>query len=166
MTLVPFDLSDAELLVDWVPDAEALFRWCGDYIPWPLTVEGIARHLREVEMIRFFLEENGVKVGYMAIRKMSGTESRIQTVLVSENAGRGRGYGKAMLRLAMEEAVLRFASTEFSLAVFEDNHRARNCYAALGFEVVARDPDGMRFEGKPWPLLEMRLVPEQEEDTP
>lgn len=75
-------------------------------------------------------------------------EDKVEMLFLTPDS-RGKGIGKALLTYAIEE----MSATKVD--VNEQNPHATSFYQRAGFEVCGRSPlDG---QGKPYPLLHMRL---------
>ena len=69
---------------------------------------------------------------------------------------RGRGYGKAMLRLGLQYAFEIYGAEKASLGVFENNPSAYFCYKAAGFtDVPMEKPETYQVLGEDWACREM-----------
>jgi ribosomal protein S18 acetylase RimI-like enzyme len=88
-----------------------------------------------------------------------GWTSRLAAMAVAPDF-RGRGLGKKVMKVALEEAVLRKDRTML-LEVFEQNPAAVSLYTGLGFRPVRRlfgydfDPHGGKRASEPEPLQEI-----------
>ncbi len=60
-----------------------------------------------------------------------------------------------MLGQLVELAKEKYCASLLSLAVFERNIVARNCYEFLGFTVTSRENGSRSFDGEVWGLLRM-----------
>lgn len=107
----------------------------------------------------FALEEAGRLVGYAGLRAPDGAkDADVQTIAIAADA-RGRGYGRALLRALLDEAVTRRVAEVF-LEVRADNPTAQALYVSEGFSELGRrpayyQPDGvdavvMRLDLRAW----------------
>lgn len=64
-----------------------------------------------------------------------------------ERAFRGRGYGSALLRAAIDWARSTRELAWIDLSVFAHNFRAQRLYASFGFVEIGRTQDAYRMEG-------------------
>lgn len=134
---------------------EASVRATHHFLP-PGEIEALRPLVRECYLpalrIYAYLDEQGTPLGFMGI----GGE-RLEMLFVAPEA-RGQGVGKALLRYGVERYRVR------ELDVNEQNPQARDFYRHMGFEVVGRSAlDG---EGRPFPLLHMRLAAYSQQDRP
>lgn len=85
------------------------------------------------------LEEAGRLIGYAGLRAPAGArDGDIQTIALDE-AARGRGSGRALLRTLLSKAHERRVREVF-LEVRDDNPVARGLYASEGFVEAGRRP--------------------------
>ncbi|MCR2815817.1 ribosomal protein S18-alanine N-acetyltransferase [Microbacterium jiangjiandongii] len=107
----------------------------------------------------FALEQDGRLVGYAGLRAPDGAkDADVQTIAIAADA-RGRGYGRALLRALLDEAVTRRVAEVF-LEVRADNPTAQALYVSEGFSELGRrpayyQPDGvdavvMRLDLRAW----------------
>ncbi len=102
----------------------------------------------------FILVVSGVSAGYVELFKVAESHFRICRVFVS-NDFRGQGISKQMLGQLIELAKEKYTTSVLSLAVFEQNTVARNCYESLGFSITSYEVGTRSFEGEEWGLLHM-----------
>ena len=67
----------------------------------------------------------------------------------------GKGYGKQLLQLAIQEATHEFGAKKITLGVFDNNPSAFHCYESVGFRVVGTD--SYFIDGEEWTEKEMEL---------
>ena len=160
MEIVPFDVRDSALLIQWVDNEETHQLWGGDSIyHWPITVDQVTHHVLKPETRAFTLMSGRLKMGYVELIHLSQMEYEISRVIISEEIGRGMGYGKTMLRLLIEQAKLYYQAEVLSLRVFSHNDPAIRCYLSLGFKFSLSPTRICRFNGHDWTLQKMyRLI--------
>lgn len=128
----PYVESDEQKILSWCDSEDTFNKWtAGTLGAYPITSD---KFRKMSNMMRFVAMDDGEPVGYFILRNPNGAidELRIGYVLVDPGR-RGEGIGKAMLRLALSFAFGLYHATRVTLAVFEDNVRARACYEAIGF---------------------------------
>lgn len=158
MILRTFGEDDAPLLCSWIPDARANFLWGGPAFPYPLQVEAVCEHIAKPEVTPFLLIEDGEPVGYIDLYQVTPEEIRLCRVLVAHPQSRGKGWGKQLVKLALQVAKERKAVKRVSLAVFDQNEAAKACYQSLGFKVLPEETKVRRFGEENWTLLRMMKV--------
>ena len=103
-------------------------------------------------------------VGYITLRTPADdpTEQRLGFVIVDDSK-RGRGLGKALVKMAVNYAFETLHATKVSLGVFENNPSAIHCYEAAGFHRVSLpETESYKCLGETWNCIEMEL----KNDTP
>ncbi|RXJ74934.1 GNAT family N-acetyltransferase [Veronia nyctiphanis] len=141
----------------WIPTPESNLLWGGPLYRWPITVEQIAEHQQKEEVSSFWLVSDEQKIGFIELFRLSEGEFRLCRVLINEEAGRGKGYGKQLVQMAIDYATENLSAHSLSLAVFEKNTPAIRCYESLGFRVTGRETSVRSFNNEDWPLLRMSL---------
>jgi RimJ/RimL family protein N-acetyltransferase len=101
-------------------------------------------------------DESGV-VGHLILRYTDAEKKVIRFgFVIVDDAQRGKGYGKQMLRLAAKYAFEIFGAEKITLGVFDNNDSAYGCYKAVGFEENGEEMFCELF-GKQWRIIEMEL---------
>ena len=153
----PYKAADAPTILSWCRDERAFYQWTagilGDY---PITEDAF----RFVESLMPFtaFDETGI-VGFFTLRNPGETldELRFGFVIVNPDI-RGKGYGKAMLRLGTKFAFELYGAKRVSLGVFENNPAAYHCYKAAGFDDVILDsPETYCVMDEEWKCKELIL---------
>ena len=141
LTLRAVTAADDEELVAWIPDADALRRFAGPTLDWPLTTE----QLRAVRAAAhaWTAWSDGRRVGRAELADAGdGGDGGLRLVRVAVAPGeRGRGVGTALLRALLEQAEA-LAATRVELNVLADNDVALRLYRSAGFEPFA-EADGV-----------------------
>ena len=104
------------------------------------------------------IDENDV-IGFFTMRNPGESldELRFGFVIV-DSEKRGKGYGKAMLRLGLKYAKEIYGAQKVSLGVFENNEAAYHCYKAVGFKDVTLDEaETYHVLGEDWNCLELEI---------
>ena len=153
MRIRKYTSTDAAAILSWTRDEKAFYQWSAGVLgTYPITEEDFAF----VENLDAFTayDDDGI-VGFFTLRK-PGEENilRIGFVIVDPDK-RGKGYGKQMMKLALEYAFGQGAEA-VSLGVFENNLPAYYCYKAAGFEdVVLDETETYEVLGETWNCREM-----------
>lgn len=155
MHLVPFDKKHYPLLVSWIPNDEFNLLWGGPLYSWPITVDQIAAQQARCEVTSFLLVVGEINIGFIELIKAHDKHYRLCRILIAAEESRGKGYGKKLVELAMDHAENELGAKKLSLAVFENNERAIQCYSSLGFQIISREEKSREFNGQWWPLLRM-----------
>ncbi|MGF1733974.1 GNAT family N-acetyltransferase [Photobacterium satsumensis] len=155
MRLIAFTEADIDLLISWVPSAEFNHLWGGNRFIFPLDKKQLVSHLQCDEVTAMMLCSGDERVGYVELFRESETTYRLCRVLIGEVSGRGLGYGKKMLELAIDFARQHFGAEQIKLTVFEHNESARRCYESLGFVVDKRESGFEASNGQIWTAIYM-----------
>jgi RimJ/RimL family protein N-acetyltransferase len=122
--------DDVAVIIDWIPDAEALHRFAGPRLSWPLTVEQMQNSGANAGSTAWVFEVAHRLTGHAQLTP-SGCAMRLGRVLV-DPALRGRGHGRRLL-LAVIEQALREGAQRVELSVMCDNTAAQHLYTSVGF---------------------------------
>ena len=96
-------------------------------------------------------------VGHILLRFPSEDKSVIRFgFVIVDDSKRGKGYGKQMLRLAIDYAKQELGAQKITLGVFCDNHSAVECYKSVGFRITGTD--SYPIDGEEWKGIEMELM--------
>lgn len=166
--LRPYKKEDAEGILSWCTD-ETLFRkWTADRYPsYPITADDMNQKYFDAngdcaEADNFYpmtaCDESGM-VGHFIMRYVGGSHRilRIGFVIV-DSQKRGRGYGREMIRLALEYAFRVAGAEQVTLGVFENNRPAYRCYQAVGFRPVPSErPRECEVLGETWKIIELAV---------
>ena len=93
-------------------------------------------------------------VGHILLRSPSEDKSGIRFgFVIVDDSKRGKGYGKQMLRLAIDYAQRELDAQKITLGVFCDNLSAVECYKSVGFYITGED--AYSIDGEEWKGYEM-----------
>ena len=102
MTLRPFTISDAPIILSWIKDITAFRKWSADRYPvYPPKPEDMVAQYAADNIFPFTaINDDGNVVGHIMLRypDPSKTVIRLGFVIVDDNL-RGKGYGKQMLHI-------------------------------------------------------------------
>ena len=103
-------------------------------------------------------DESGV-VGHLILRF---TDEEQQTIrfgfVIVDDAKRGKGYGKEMLRLALKYAFEILHVHKVTLGVFENNSPAYYCYISVGFtEIGEEQNEYCQIKNEKWKCIELEM---------
>jgi ribosomal protein S18 acetylase RimI-like enzyme len=129
--LRPFSADDDEELIGWFADADALRRFGGRSLRWPLDREQLEAIRTDPEVRAFTLWAGEARVGHVEIWRKDGGIARLARVGIAP-ARRGEGLGRALVAAALAEAA-RLGCERVELGVYADNAVARRLYESFGF---------------------------------
>lgn len=139
LQLRPYKPCDAEAIVRWIRDENALRLWSSDrFGDFPITAEDINRK---------YLAHNG---------DCAEPDNFYPFTAFDEDGPVGQGYGRAMLSLAANFAFDIFGAEKITLGVFAHNEPAYRCYKAVGFTETGLNHN-CEIAGQPWHIIEMVL---------
>lgn len=141
LTLRPARPSDFLVLSTWIPDAAACTRWAGPRMPFPFAPEHLESLLEARERPSQGLWEDGTTlVAFGQHWVLTPGRVHLGRIIVAPEA-RGRGFGRALCRQLMAEAVQATDAHSITLRVYRDNIVAQRLYADLGFVAVVTESD-------------------------
>ena len=166
IALRPFEESDIPRLISWVPDAQFLLQWAGPQYGFPLDAAQLIVTMEKATgahpshlMFKALLEPGGEVIGHIEFMSIDyeRRSMNLGRVLIGDSEWRGQGYGKAMVRAAIDCAFRTMNLEMITLGVFDFNTRAIATYQAIGFIEYERELNARQFGEKFWNLVKMRL---------
>ena len=126
MTLRPFSINDAETILSWCKDKHAFRLWSADrYKDFPAKPEEMKKQYEGENMYPLTAVVGETIVGHILLRFPSEDKSVIRFgFVIVDDSKRGEGYGKQMLRLAIDYAQQELGAQKITLGVFCDNQSA------------------------------------------
>jgi RimJ/RimL family protein N-acetyltransferase len=141
VTLCPFDRSDFERLISWVPTQQALTQWCAAFFQHPLDAVQLQRYLDSTAQpnaraIFTVHDHAGEPVGHIEISMIwPHLSCRLSRILVAPDRRR-KGIGGAMVARAVAVAFETHHVDRIDLGVAANNAPAIACYRRQGFAHV------------------------------
>ncbi|MBO6027515.1 MAG: GNAT family N-acetyltransferase [Bacteroidales bacterium] len=157
MNLRPFASTDAPVILGWSKDKHSFRLWSATrFREFPASPKELEEQFEDGKKYPMVATVNDEIVGFMLIRYPSEDKTvvRFGFVIVDEMK-RGLGYGKQMLRLAIEYVLKELGAKRITLGVYLDNIPALECYRSLGFRIV--DEVTHIVDGEAWKSEEMEL---------
>ena len=142
MTLRPFNINDAETILSWCKDKHAFQLWSADrYKDFPAQPEEMMEQYEGGNMYPLTAVIDDIIVGHILLRFPSEDKSVIRFgFVIVDDSKRGKGYGKQMLRLAIDYAQQELGAQKITLGVFCDNLSALKCYHSVGLRLQVKIP--------------------------
>ncbi|MCR5263611.1 MAG: GNAT family N-acetyltransferase [Clostridiales bacterium] len=164
LRLRPYKEADAGVIVNWLGDEFGFRQWSADrYDRFPITAADMnAMYERMYREIVFFpvtaVDGSGI-AGHLIMRYTDSEKKTLRLgFVIIDPEKRGRGLGKEMIRLAIDEAFGTLGAEEVTIGVFENNPQAYRCYKAAGFrDAPAGQPEYFHVLGEDWKCLELYL---------
>ncbi len=160
MRLETFCPNDAETILGWCKDKLAFRRWSADrYKDFPAKPEEMMEQYEGDNMFPLTAVVGEEIVGHILLRYPSEDKTVVRFgFVIVDDSKRGKGYGKQMLRLAVDYAQKELGAKHISLGVFSDNISALECYKSVGFRIIGEDT--YTIDGEEWKGFEMEYGPE------
>lgn len=166
MQLRQYKPCDADSIVTWIKDEEALRKWSADrFGDFPITSEDINNQYYDNngDQIAYdnvypmtAYDENGI-VGHLILRYTDAEKKVIRFgFVIVDSSKRGKGYGRQMLTLAIKYAFDILGAEKITLGVFDNNKPAYCCYKAAGFTETGEEIM-CEFFGEQWRQIEMEI---------
>ena len=158
MTLRPFNINDAETILSWCKDKHAFRLWSADrYKEFPAQPKEMQKQYNGDNMFPLTAVVGEKIVGHILLRFPLEDKSVIRFgFVIVDDSKRGKGYGKQMLRLAIDYAQQELGAQKITLGVFCDNLSALKCYQSVGFKITGED--SYMIDGEKWKGYEMKYV--------
>lgn len=163
MILRAYTREDSPVIAGWVRTEEELYRWSADrYGFFPLLPYSIdENYVPQLQTGRFIaltgVDEEGTPVGHLIIRypkENDDSSVRFGFVIVDPEI-RGKGYGRELLRLAIDYVRNNLTATRIDLGVFVNNPKAKRCYESVGFTEYGAHVIDTPFG--PWDCIDMEM---------
>jgi len=162
--LCAFDDRLAPIVASWVRDGQDLL-WLAPKTPPPLTATKVMAWVRP-DGFPFLLRRDDVAepLGYLELNPMSVPKRHFwMGHCVIDARHRGRGLGRLMVDLMLDEAFLHRRMNRVSLIVFPDNLPAVRCYRRAGFLDVGEQARYFPTTGRQCRMLQMSIDRERHE---
>lgn len=165
LTLRPYQPTDANVITTWLKSEYLMRQWCADrYERFPITPENMnSYHQQYIDghnSVALTMVDGEEIVGYITLRTPADDsyEQRLGFVIVDDSK-RGKGFGKALVSMAVDYAFFKLGAIKVSLGVFENNPAAIRCYESVGFHrVVRQEIESYDCLGETWNCIEMELL--------
>ena len=149
MTLRPFNINDAPTILSWCKDKQ--------YKEFPAQPDEMMEQYKGENMYPLTAVVEEEIIGHILLRFPSEDKTVIRFgFVIVDDSKRGKGYGKQMLRLAIDYAQQELRAKHITLGVFCDNLSAVECYKSVGFRITGMD--SYLIDGEEWKGFEMELV--------
>jgi RimJ/RimL family protein N-acetyltransferase len=156
--LRPFNETDFERLISWVSDANVLMQFAGPVFSFPLNGSQLLKYIGDHTRRAFVVMLGHAAVGHAEIQTESAGVSRLCRILIGDPSMRGKGFGKAMVILLIEEAFSDPEVNELILNVFDWNNAAIQAYKRAGFRVDPAFSTTRKIGNEEWKLIRMKIL--------
>ena len=158
MKLRTFNINDASTILSLCKDKQAFRLWSADrYKDFPAQADEMMEQYEGENMYPLTAVVGERIIGHILLRFPSEDKSIIRFgFVIVDDSKRGMGYGKQMLRLAIDYAKRELGAQKITLGVFCDNLSAVECYKSVGFRITGED--AYSIDGEEWKGFEMELL--------
>ena len=155
MHLRPFTPSDSATILSWCKTRRAFRLWSADrYKDFPATPEDMANQYADGIVYPLVAVADNQIVGHLIIRYPSEDKTVVRFgFVIIDDTKRDKGYGKAMLTLAIDYAQKQLGAKKITLGVFTENPSAIACYKSVGFKITSER--NHIIDGEEWQGVEM-----------
>jgi RimJ/RimL family protein N-acetyltransferase len=164
--LQPFERSDFQRLISWVPSAEFLMQWAGFIFKYPLDEAQLEEYLRSAEknparrcIWKAVNSDTGEVIGHVELNNIYEHDRKADLcrVMVAPSH-RGKGYGKQMVLKVLEFAFAELGLHRVQLGVYNFNESAIRCYETCGFVKEGLLRECRRMGKEWWSLYQMSIL--------
>lgn len=154
--LRPYKPLDSKYISKWITNEEDFAKWCANLIDYPPNYENMLKVYNQFENTEegwFFtaLDETGTPVGFFMITKVNYEKNTAHIgFVIVDKLRRSNGYGKEMVRQAINYAFNTLYLSSVTLKVFDNNERAHKCYESVGFTDESYDRNSFEYNDKTW----------------
>jgi len=163
MNFRKYKKEDAKEILSWIENEREFRLWSANrYENYPALPSDINNNYLECQKTSnfypFTLEDDGKIIAHLILRNPGENPEiiRLGFIIVNKKI-RGKGYGKKIIKEAIEYAKEKLGAKEISLGVFIVNDRAFKCYKSVGFNVVNIEKNSYQFYDEQWDCAEMIL---------
>jgi RimJ/RimL family protein N-acetyltransferase len=156
--LRPFTVSDFPQLSQWVNSEELLLQFSATTFPYPLSYPDMETYMQANPDRQFYMisDTQFGDYGFGEIIPQAGNVPRLGRLLIGEPSLRGKGLGRKMILLLLDECRNVHSSTGAELHVLTDNQSAIKCYQSIGFSFIGDDIE-IDLKGNINTIKKMRL---------
>ena len=157
MTLRPFNINEAPTILSWCKDKHAFRLWsAARYKKYPAKSEEMMEQYKGDNMYPLTAIADDEIVGHILLRYPTEDRKLVRFgFVIVDDSKRSMGYGKQMLRLAIDYAKQELGAQKITLGVFCENLSAVECYKSVGFCITGED--AYSIDGEEWKGFEMEL---------
>lgn len=150
---------DLDIISKWITQPREHALWCARRTKFPIERGDFDRMLDDIavrcgDVPYIAAEPDGRPVGFFCYSLNGDTNEGMLKFVMIDPQRRGRGYGREMLRLALEKAFADGAD-RVRLCVLSVNDGARRCYEGLGFTYCGTDAGAFTYENETWDRCHM-----------
>lgn len=164
--LKPFEKTDIDSLIRWIPSEEFLMRWAGPGYSYPLTKSQLeisllnASQLNPSNYLFSACTQNNDVIGHGEILNYDrkNNSATLGRILIGPRNYRDKGLGLELVRELMKFSFRQLEVHRLSLNVFSFNHSAIKCYQKAGFKIEGKLKDVRKIKNEYWSNLVMAIL--------
>ena len=146
---------DFDKIKDWITDERTSAMWCANRLEYPLNMGNFADVMTRIwaeygDVPYVAVDDSNEIIGFFCYSLNPDTNEGMLKFIVVDPARRGKGIGKAMIRLALEYAFDITKADAVHLNVFTENVRAKKCYEGIGFAERHTVADVFAYKDELW----------------
>ncbi len=159
LTLTDYKENDAKKLITWTGDSQEFYRWSfGRLGNYPITAERINNSFINDDSIHLIALDSETPVGHIMLKIIEEKPKTIRFgLIIVDSTKRGKGYGRELLKVAIEYAKRQLKAEKITIGVFENNTPAFNLYTSLGFNDMGKATI-YNIENNKWACKELQLI--------
>lgn len=157
VTLHPFTIEDAPLLISKIKDERMLLQFAGPAYRFPLTAEQLQKDLSDENRTLFKItDQSGQIIGHAQIFLKEKT-FLLGRILIWDENNRGKGYGKKVMHELLRYGFSHFDRETAELNVYDWNTGAIECYRKVGFTFDPDVKNEAKIDQETWISLNMKI---------
>lgn len=152
--------KDYEYISKWIDNERTHALWCANLLPYPMTKKSfhdlLDRNAADwTDSAYIATENNGQPAGFFCYSVNTEDNTGFLKFIIVDKAKRGKGYGKEMLKLALQYAFQITGATAVQLNVFSENPLAKQCYEKIGFAERRIEKNIFAYKDEQWSRCNM-----------
>ncbi|QEK51174.1 GNAT family N-acetyltransferase [Pedobacter aquae] len=159
MKLIPFEEQYIPILTNWMKDEDTLLKFAGIAFQYPLTREQMLSYIQKhpERLIYLGIDDENQPIAYGEVIPQENESARLGHLLIGESQNRGKGLGKQLITLLINEAKLELGIKRIDLYLLSNNEVAAQCYLKYGFHFIDND-FSITYKNQSYPILKMTMT--------
>jgi len=154
--LEPFTNKDFSRLINWIKSERELVQFAGPIFSYPLTESQLNEYLNKEELYpkKIIYIASGDIIGHCELNFINKIP-RLSRILIGDENYRGKGLGKLLVELMIDEIQNIKSTNKVELRVFEWNKNALKLYEKNGFIIQPKSTFDFKYKNELWTNLYM-----------